>query len=145
MTSHAPFAISGPIAGRLDAVLAWWQDLRRGSAEVPFADDIVMPDFERLCPRMFLLEVFAKPERFRLAIAEVGLSDADRDRVLGRFLDEVDLPAPFEMLRAQASATVECMHPTIHVHEGDGAYQRLLLPAWGEGEVRLLLGAVQAV
>ncbi len=62
-----------------------------------------------------------------------------RDLLLGLFLDDVDLPEVFALLRAQASATVELMRPTLHVTPGG---QRLLLPAWGEGEVRMLVGGL---
>lgn len=143
----APFAITRPIGHKLEAVLTYWQDLRRGAAEIPFWDDLTMPKVEHLCREVFLLEVFARPERFRLNEADVGLDKADQERILGRFIDEVDLPAPFDMLRAQASATVESLRPTLYTHEpttaAEDGYDRLLLPAWGEGEVRILLGAVE--
>jgi hypothetical protein len=139
-----PFAIRAPIAAKLDAVLSYWQDLRRGEAEVPFWDDLSLPEVRRLCSRVFLIDVFSKPERFRLSAAELDLAKQDLDRILGRFIDEVDLPTPFELLRAQCAATVEEMRPTFYAHDtaDDGGYQRLLLPAWGEGQVRMLLGAV---
>jgi len=61
------------------------------------------------------------------------------DLLLGLFLDDVDLPEVFTLLRAQASATVELMRPTLYAAGGG---QRLLLPAWGEGEVRMLVGGL---
>lgn len=147
MTQSAPpFAIARPLGGQLDALLTYWQDLRRGEAEIPFWDDIVMTEVERLSGEVFLLDVFAQPERFRLSILEVGLTASQQEAILGRFIDEVDLPNPFELLRAQCSATVEQSRPTVYTHAGatDVAdnYERLLLPAWGEGQVRMLLGAV---
>lgn len=142
----APFAISGPLPTRLDAVFRYWQGLLRGSAEVPFWDDVSMPAVEALCDQVFLVEVFARPERFRLSAADAPLTPAERDAVLGRFIDDVALPDAFALLRAQSSAAVECMRPTLYIHEPKSAegrrYQRLLLPLWGEGEVRMLLGAV---
>lgn len=142
-----PFAITGPIGPALDALLSDWQDLRRGEADVPFWDDLSMPQARKRCGEIFLLDVFERPERCRLAAAEVGLSQEDMDRVLGHFIDEVDLPSPFQVLRAQASVTIETRRPTLYVHvaasPSDSGYERLLLPAWGEGQVRMLLGAVQ--
>jgi hypothetical protein len=143
---HTPFDITGPIGRRLDAVLTYWQDLRRGEAEIPFWDDLSMPAVRRLCGDVFLLDVFAQPERFRFGAVEVGLTTDDEARVAGRFIDELDLPAPFQLLRAQASATVEAARPTVYAHQAaprEPGYQRLLLPAWGEGAVRMLLGAVE--
>jgi hypothetical protein len=145
--TNAPFAIFGHIGPKLEAVLAYWRALRRGAADMPFADDLSIPSVEHLGSEVFLLDVFVRPERFRLSEAAVGLTMQDEDRILGKFIDEVNLPTPFELLRAQASATVEHMRPTLYTHEpvkaSDQAYDRLLLPAWEGGEVRLLLGAVE--
>jgi hypothetical protein len=143
----SPFSIVRPLASKLDAVLSYWQNLRRGEAEIPFSDDLSMPSVKQLCSDVFLLDVFAAPERFRLSTAEIGLAKETQDQILGRFIDEVDLPDPFDLLRAQSSATVEEMRPTVYRHErtsidGEG-YERLLLPTWGEGRVLTLLGAVQ--
>lgn len=38
------------------------------------------------------------------------------------------------------------IRPTLYRHEPSGSerpYARLLLPAWGEGQVRLLLGGIE--
>lgn len=142
-----PFSIVGPITPRLDAVLEYWQELRRGSAEIPFSDDVDLLAVRPLCREIFLLDVFSDPERFRLSIAELSIAAGGADHILGRFIDEVDLPYPLELLRSQSSATVESGRPTIYRHEpcngSDEPYCRLLLPAWGEGQIRMLLGAVE--
>ena len=142
-----PFSIVGPITPRLDSVLTYWQELRRGEAEMPFWDDIDLKAVRGLCREILLLDVPGGPERFRLAIAELSIEPADRDRILGRFIDEVELPPPLDLLRSQCSATVETARPTVYRHApcagSESAYSRLLLPAWGEGQVRMLLGAVE--
>ena len=86
----SPFAIRGPIGRHLDAVLTYWQELRRGAAEAPFADDVSLPRLKELCGKVFLLDAFAMPERFRFSVIEAGLKKADQERMLGRFIDEVD-------------------------------------------------------
>lgn len=146
-TLTTPYAITGPISPRLDAVLSYWQDLRRGRAEMPFWDDIDLKAVRGLCREIVLLDVLSAPERFRLAIAELAMDADYRERIPGRFIDEVDLPPGLDLLRSQASATVECGRPTIYRHTprtgSDVPYSRLLAPAWGEGQIRVLLGAVE--
>lgn len=142
----APFAIIRPLAGPLDALLTYWQGLRRGAAEIPFWDDVDLTEAQRLGGEVFLLDVFAQPERFRFSILQQGVSRAEQEAILGRFIDEVSLPHPFELLRAQCSATVEEQRPSVYHHADPASvsenYERLLLPAWGEGQVRMLLGAI---
>ncbi|WP_421932263.1 hypothetical protein [Phenylobacterium sp.] len=142
----APFAIARPLGGQLDALLTYWQALRRGAAEIPFWDDVDLSQAQKIGGEVFLLDVFAQPERFRFSILQQGVSRAEQEAILGRFIDEVNLPHPFQLLRAQCSATVEEQRPTVYRHADPATvadnYERLLLPAWGEGQVRMLLGAV---
>ena len=137
MTQAAPFAVDVPLAPPLARLLAYWEGLKRGQAEIPFWDDLSEIKIEASGAETFILDVFSRPERFRVNDLEVAA--ADRERLLGLFLDDVDLPEVFALLRAQASATVELMRPTLCV---TGGLQRLLLPAWGEGEVRMLVGGL---
>ena len=111
--------------------------MRRAQNDIPFADDLKPAALRGVAGRVLLLDAFEKPERFRFSLlgGDVLLS---QDKALsGKFIDEVDLPAPLGFLRAQASATVEARAPTFH-------RGRLLLPMWGDGRVSLLLGAVHA-
>jgi len=146
MLRHDPFAIDAPLGPRLEALLDYWRDLRRGQASVPFADDLDMLEVEGLCSDVFVLGVFEKPERFRLDLIRTPNAAAIEETLGDRFIDEIDLPTPLEFLRAQADATVESRAPTVYRHAPSGAgrgYARLLLPAWGEGQIKLLLGAVE--
>jgi hypothetical protein len=137
MTQAAPFAVDGPLAPPLARLLTYWEGLRRGQAEIPFWDDLSEVKIEASGAETFILDVFSRPERFR--VNDLEIAAADRERLLGLFLDDVDLPEVFALLRAQASATAELMRPTLH---RVGGLQRLLLPAWGEGEVRMLVGGL---
>ncbi|HTX51118.1 MAG TPA: PAS domain-containing protein [Caulobacteraceae bacterium] len=143
MRRHAPFAIDEALGPRLDALFTYWSGLKRGEASIPFADDIDMAMVEDLCGDVFVLGVFEKPERFRLDLARTPRAPEIQNTVLGRFIDEVDLPGPLQYLRAQADAAVEGAAPAYYRRDGEPAYARLLLPAWGEGQVRLLLGAIE--
>jgi hypothetical protein len=135
-----PFAVPSRLTPDLARVLAYWRGLLRGSAQIPFADDLDLTDLPDLADRLLVIEVFGRPERFRFAIIGDGLKG---EAHAGRFLDEVQPAPPFEYLRAQASATVECGAPTCFKREPEpGEYRRLLLPFWGDGRLSMLLGAV---
>ena len=142
--THHPFAVPHKLPSDLDRVLAYWEGLKRGAAEMPFWDDVnlgALPDLEG---RLMLIDVFQEPERFRFAI--VGKDFAGQKAEGGAFLDSVTSGPPLDYLRAQCSATVEAAGPTAHTGGGKpddgGRYIRLLLPLWGEGQVRMILGAV---
>ena len=139
MTSAAePF----PLPRRLDPDLArvhhYWRSLLRGGAEMPFADDLRLEALPDLEPRFVLMDVFAKPQRFRFGYVGVELAATQPEEVAGTFCDEIELRAPLDFLQSQCSATVEAAAATFL---GTG-YARLLLPLWGDGRISLLLGAV---
>ncbi|WP_041373032.1 PAS domain-containing protein [Phenylobacterium zucineum] len=131
-----PYAVPGRLPADLERVYAYWKGLLRGSAQIPFWDDARLTDLPDLAGRLFLVDAFQRPERFRFGT--VG-EDLPAD-LSGLFLDEVEPPTPFEFLLSQASATVEAQAPT-YVRAEDG-YARLLLPMWGDGRISMLLGAV---
>lgn len=134
-----PFAVPHRMSPDLARVEAYWRSLLRGEAEMPFADDITPTAFADIGERTVMIEVFDLPERFRFASVGKALAGD----IEGKFLDETALTGPFAYLRAQASATVEAAEPTWFRHDAPmGGYQRLLLPAWGEGRISLILGAV---
>lgn len=138
-TKH-PYALPTRLSPELARVHAYWRGLLRGAAEIPFWDDAKLADLPDLADRLFLVDVFSPPERYRFASLGKALS---ADDLAGRFLDETRLTSPFGFLRSQAAATVECAKPTFFKEEGElGGYGRLLLPMWGEGRISMLLGAV---
>ncbi|WP_293677426.1 hypothetical protein [uncultured Phenylobacterium sp.] len=137
-----PFTVPARLAPDLARVHAYWRGLLRGAATMPFWDDAKLSDLPDLTARLFLIDAFQDPERFRFA--QVGAAIGGQE-LEGRFLDETDLANPFAFLRAQCSVTIECAGPTCFRAEEAGArepYSRLLLPMWGDGRISMLLGAV---
>jgi hypothetical protein len=140
-----PFAVPAHLSPALCQVRDYWKSLLRGGAAMPFWDDAKLSDLPALADRLFLLDVFEQPERFRLGTIGAALGSQDKT---GVFIDHAELDTPFDFLRSQASATVECAGPTAYVQgAAEGAtqtrgYTRLLLPMWGEGRIGMLLGAV---
>ena len=132
-----PFAAPKTLSPDLTRARAYWEGLLRGSAAMPFWDDLAPADLGDLEGWAFTLEAFDKPQRFRVAMVGADLKAKLGAEFEGVFLDEVELPAPFAYLLSQASATVESRAPTLFKGE-EG--QRLLLPMWGDGRVGLLLG-----
>lgn len=149
-TSTAPFALPWKLESQLARVQAYWEDLKRGDAEMPFWDDVNLSALPDLSDRLILVEVFDKPVRFRLGMLGRELKDPHGGDVVGKFLDEIEVHPPLQYLNSQSSATVEGRAPTYYRHgsanrRGSGttdAYSRLLLPMWGDGRIGMLLGAV---
>lgn len=135
-----PFPPPARLAPDLARVQAYWQGLLRGAAEMPFWDDVRLTDLPDISDRLFLLDVFARPERFRFASLGKALIGPE---LAGCFLDEVELAPPFAFLRSQATATMEAARPTFFRENGPRAAARLVLPLWGEGRISMLLGAVE--
>ncbi len=131
-----PFALPKRLPPRLEQVHVYWRGLLRGSAQMPFWDDVKLSDLPDLRDDLFLLDVFERPERFRFAIVGKNLAGPRFDAA---FLDELTPVTPFEFLRSQASAAVESASGTFWTNEGR---QRLVLPLWGEGHISMLLGGV---
>jgi hypothetical protein len=137
--SH-PFAVPSRLTPDLTRVHAYWRGLLRGGADMPFWDDVDLSDLPDLAGRLFLIDVFDGPERFRFGLVGKDLRATDLD---GRFLDEARLLWPLEFLRAQCCATTECARPTFfRMEEAGRAYSRLLLPMWGDGRLSMILGCV---
>jgi hypothetical protein len=134
-----PYALPAHLSPDLARVRDYWEGLLRGSARMPFWDDAKLSDLPDLAGRLFLVDVFDQPERFRLNAVPDSLGG---EALNGKFIEHVDLDWPFEFLRSQASATVEAAAPTWHRNEGGRAYARLLLPMWGEGRIGMLMGAL---
>lgn len=141
-TTEHPFALPKELSPDLCRVLDYWRGLLRGEAQMPFADDLTLTDLPDLAPKLFLIDVFDQPERFRVALAGEDLEARD---LPGRFLDEVTPAGAIQFLRAQCAATVEAAEPTFfHAELEMRPYSRLVLPLWGEGRISTLLGAVDA-
>jgi hypothetical protein len=134
-----PFALPARLSPDLTRVHAYWRGLLRGSAQTPFWDDVRLTDLPDLADRLFLVDVFERPERFRFGV--VG-KDVGGEPLSGLFLDEAALPRPFAFLRSQCAAAVEAAEPTLMAQDDKEGFARLVLPMWGDGRISMLLGAV---
>lgn len=158
--SNGPYALPRKLQPDLARVLAYWQGLKRGEAQMPFSDDVNLSALPELASRLILIEVLDKPVRFRCGFEVVG-EDITRQYggdLDGRFLDELEVRHPLQFLNSQASATVESRAPTHYRYaaakasgarakpgkqgtQGKQGYSRLILPLWGDGHIGMLLGA----
>jgi len=140
MKIKTPYGLHGRLSPDLTRVLAYWRGLLRGAATIPFSDDVNLSDLPDLADRLFLVDVFQQPERFRFDVVGQVLDTAG---LSGRFLDETELARPFDFLRSQCAAAVEGAEPTFfHADGSSPPYSRLLLPMWGDGRISMLLGAI---
>jgi len=147
MTAPAqPFPLPRKLRPRLVTVLRYWTNSIRAENGMPFSDDVSLSSLDRLSAHLLLVDVFSGPQRFRFShlgksiIAKLGTNPT------GQFADELKLAEPLDYLIAQASATVEAGSPTLYCAARKktrrGGYSRILLPAWGNGRVDLLIGAI---
>lgn len=149
-TSTGPYAVPRKLEPDIARVLAYWEELKRGDADMPFWDDVNVSRLPDLSDRLMLIEVFDKPLRFRFGMVGKEIMGQYGDDLAGKFLDETEARGPLRYLNSQSSATVESRAPTYYRHAlakggdaraGEG-YSRLILPMWGDGHVGMLLGAV---
>lgn len=135
-----PFPLPRKLPNPLGSVHRYWNELIRAENEMPFADDVNLSQLPALAGSLLLVDVFAKPQRFRFNHLGDELIRRLGANVAGQFVDEVELRGPFEFFIAQASATVEARAPTWYASRR--GYARILLPTWGDGRIELLLGAI---
>jgi hypothetical protein len=147
-TSTAPFPLPRRLEPDLARLRAYWDGLKRGEADMPFADDVNPSAIPALAGRLILIEVFDKPMRFRLGMLGEELKQRHGGDIVGEFLDEIDARPPLQYLSSQSSATVESRAATYYRHGSASrggaadAYARLLLPLWGDRRIGMLLGGV---
>jgi hypothetical protein len=135
-----PFPLPQKLPSSLAGVHRYWNDLIRAENEMPFADDVNLSQLPALTGNLLLVDVFAKPQRFRFNHLGDELIRRLGANVTGKFVDEVELRGAFAFFIAQASATVEARAPTWYSSRRGDA--RILLPTWGDGRIELLLGAI---
>jgi hypothetical protein len=142
MTHRNLFPVPKAVKPELRRVLDHWRDLKRGENDIPFADDVSLTDLRN--SQAFLLKVFASPLRFRFEAAGEALRIVN-GAPLGRFIDEIRPEGALSFLLAQCCATVEAGEPTFchfGANDSEKEFSRILLPAWGDGHIDLLLAAV---
>lgn len=137
MTETYPFALPNSLPSAFQEILSYWRELRRGQAKIPFSDDIKLSAISGRENDLFLLDAFAKPQRFRFSVVGGGVAKAYGKEVAGLFLDELEPRQAFALILSQACAASEMRAPTFLA---DKDYARMLLPAWGDGHVSALLG-----
>ena len=149
MNLMLPFAIPAKLPADLGRTRDYWESLKRGENSMPFWDDMKLSSLPDLSDRLMLVDVFEKPQRFRLNTVGTQVRKRYGDDLAGKFVDEIAAKAPFEFLTAQASTTIEAKAPTFFAGAAGTAsdphprYARLLLPMWGDGRIEMLLGAIE--
>ena len=142
-----PFRLPKKLPPMLTRVQRAWKDLVRSENEMPFSDDIDPTAFSKVSAHLVMIDVFDGPQRFRFNRIGEKIMRKLGANIDGKFVDEVEIQSPFDYLVAQASATVEGRVPTFYTSSSSrqnraGGYKRILLPAWGNGRIELLLGAI---
>jgi hypothetical protein len=138
----APFAVPSDLDKGLFRVRDHWLRLRRGQADIPFADDVKLSALQDADVELMIIDVFEHPTRFRVAIAGPRIAGRYGQLVEGLFADEIVPEAPLDYLLSQCSATVEGRTPTYY-RNPQSSYARLMLPLWGDGHVSSILVAAQ--
>ena len=141
MHCRNPFSLPDRLGSELQPVASFWKSLKRGENGMPFGDDLGVAALSKLHGNLFLLTVSSLPERFRFEFASDNLR---RELATASFIDEMPPNVNFSYLRAQSSATVEAAEPTLlRLTQSSGySFSRILLPLWGNGQVNMLLGAI---
>ncbi len=144
------YSLPGELGPDLGRIRAYWNGLKRGANDIPFWDDVKFSLRSQLARESMLIGVFEHPLRFRFDLLGADLTDWYGETTGNKFLDEIELHAPFDQLTQQCKATVERCAPTYYCQTAtgkgaaghSGGYARLLLPLWGNGRIEMLLGAV---
>ena len=145
--SAIPFPVPASIERSLAQVLSHWEGLKRAENNMPFWDDLKPSALSDQSGHLLLVDVFAEPERFRFNLVAKPIAERYGESLVGKFADDVALQEPFAYFRAQCSVTVEARSPSYYRSSLEGSrdqsgYARILLPMWGEGQIRMLLGAI---
>ena len=148
-----PYSFPEKFEPNLGIVRAYWENLKRADNAMPFWDDVKTSSLPDLAGNLLLIDVFERPERYRFSFVGRDLMDWYGKQISSDFADEVELRNPFEYLISQCSATIEGCVPSYYRHvatampknRASKSYARVLLPLWGEGHIRMLLGAIVSI
>lgn len=142
-TPIQPFPLPQKLPNLLANILQYWKALIRAENTMPFSDDVSLSQLSELSSNLMLVDVFAKPQRFRFNYLGEQLIRKLNSNIAGRFADELEPHSPFDFFIAQSSATVEARAPTCYsCNPANPNEYRILLPTWGDGRIKLLLGAI---
>ena len=116
---------------------------------MPFWDDLKLAALPEFASRLVLFDVFDRPQRFRFSMIGRELIQRYGEDLANQFTNEIEPRIPFNYITSQCSAAAEGRAPNYYEHiehanhqSVEPSYARILLPLWGEGSVRMLLGAV---
>ena len=145
----SPFSVTIKPAEDLNLVRKHRKSLRRAGNEMPFWDDLKLAALPELAGRLVLFDAFERPERFRFSMVGCELTQRYGEGSHRSIHERIEPRIPFNYVTSQYSVAVEGRAPTYYEHieprehQSVGpSYARILLPLWGEGSVRMLLGAV---
>jgi hypothetical protein len=146
MTAVQPFPLPSQLPPTLASIHQYWKLLIRAENPMPFSDDVSLGPIEKFSAHLMLVDIFSGPQRFRFNRLGENIIGKLSNDLTGQFADEIKPAEPLNYIIAQASATIEAGAPTLYSaargkSRGRG-YSRILLPAWGNGRIDLLLGAV---
>jgi hypothetical protein len=141
MTKKRPFAAPSDLEPGLARAHEYWRGLRRGQADIPFADDVKLSALQEADIDLMVIDVFERPTRFRITIAGRRIAGQYGQLVEGLFADEMVPQPPLDYLLSQCSATFEGREPTFY-RNTSSCHSRLMLPLWGDGHINALLVAV---
>jgi hypothetical protein len=137
-----PFAVPQKIDPGLETVRRYWAALRREQNALPFADDLNVEQLSQFAPRLLVLDVCERPQRFRITIVGKEIEAAFHEELADRFVDEIAEHSPLEYLDSQCCALMQSQTPAwFERRDAKFSYERLLLPMWGNGYVSMILGA----
>lgn len=124
---------------KLEILHRYWDGLRRGSETMPYWDDLEMTRLAEIRANLLLFDVVDGGPRFRFSDAGEAVTSLAGTSLRDYFVDEVTLPEPFSGLLEQCRATVAGSAAT---YEKSGSQARLLLPLWGNGQIQMIIGAI---
>jgi hypothetical protein len=146
MTAAQPFPLPRQLPPTLARGPSILEKVDPSGNPMPFSDDVNLGPIEKLSPHLMLVDVFSVPQRFQFSRLGENIIGKLSNDLTGQFVDEIKPAEPLSYFIAQASATIESVAPTLYsAARGKSrgrCYSRILLPAWGNGRIDLLLGAV---
>jgi hypothetical protein len=143
---HRPYRLPDLLREEEIGILTYWNRLKRGNADIPFADDVRLSEMERFADGVFLIHVFERPLRLRFEIVGGDIKGSYGGDLAGVFADELPVRCPLNYLLSQCHATIEARAPSFYENAPNEAglegFRRLVVPLWADGHIAALLGLV---
>src|SRR5579864_8599763 len=81
-----PFSLPQAIDASLETLRRYWAALRRAQNVLPFADDLNVGQLSQFGPRLVVLEVRERPQRFRVDIVGTEIEKEFGEGLADRFI-----------------------------------------------------------